>query len=86
MIGGIFLAIMELIMVIQQQMYKRNQLAEEKKMIEQQIKEIEKMYGVKISNDILIVERDDKPQQAQNKSDTSKPSYDMVFSNAPSMV
>ena len=54
MIGGIFLAIMELIMVIQQQMFKRNQLAEEKKMIDQQIKEIEKMYGVKISKKNII--------------------------------
>lgn len=49
MIGGVFLGIMEMIMVVQQQMYKRNQLAEEKKQTDNQIKEFERLYGVKIS-------------------------------------
>ncbi len=48
-IGGVFLAIMELIMVVQQQLQKRQQLAEEKRIVDEQIKEIEKMYGIKIS-------------------------------------
>lgn len=51
MIGGIFLAIMEMIMVIQQQFAKKQQLAEEKRQIEAQIKEFERLYGVKISTE-----------------------------------
>lgn len=49
MIGGLLLGIMEMIMVFQQQMFKGSQLAEEKKIMDQQIKEFERIYGVKIS-------------------------------------
>ena len=41
MIGGLLLGIMEMIMVFQQQMFKGSQLAEEKKIMDKQIKEFE---------------------------------------------
>jgi import inner membrane translocase subunit TIM17 len=49
-IGGLFLGIIEGIMVVHQQWQKRKQILEENKVIEKYKKDIEKAYGIKFNS------------------------------------
>lgn len=72
-------------MVVQQQWARRTQLNEEKKQMETEIKEIEKRYGIKISNlwNKTFSGKEGKDNKRQSNDANLQ---DVSINNAPSRI